>query len=109
MSLFRRLFQRSSGISKHDNVNLFPKDVWPIAAIMSGAVTFATGTALYIGSKPAAKWSKANQVGHQTPFEDNYMRENPLKDVKKNVVDIVVTTSNIVDDLYDRFKNGFYR
>lgn len=72
MSFFNRLLGRSAGVINHsNNVNLFPKDVWPIAAIMGGAVTMATGTAIYIGSKPAAKWTKSSQVGHQYPFDQN--------------------------------------
>jgi hypothetical protein len=107
MSLFTRLLKTSSGSLKHSSsVNIFPKDVWPIAGIIGVAITMCAGTGVYIASKPSAKWSKSSQIGNQSPFKENYQRESSLRKTTDDFSDSLRKTT---DDLSDRFKNGFYR
>ena len=69
MSVFRKVLGKSSGFAKtNSSVNLFPKDVWPIAGIMGFAVTMLVGTGIYIGTKPAVKWTKSSQNGYHKTF-----------------------------------------
>ena len=66
--MLRNILRMSSSISRKNNVNLFPVDVYPIVGIVSFACLMGVGTSIHTLQKPCGSSNAILKVTQKSQF-----------------------------------------